>query len=311
MTEIRPFRGLRYDPAKVDPSAVIAPPYDVVGTEAVAMLHARSPYNAAHLENPAGSESVRYNGAAKLLGQWSKDGALIRDARPAYYVYEQRAKIPTATGGSRTVSRRCFFARLRLHEPEEGILRFHEATMAGPRAERLKLLEATETNISPIFSMFLDPTNVAKQLLAEVAKREPEFEGTDSIGDRHRLWVVTDGTEMKTLTDALEASNVTIADGHHRTHTALDYLAAARSKKKGKWTGNEPENFALMGLIPEDDSGLVILPIHRLVYGDVPADLLQRLSALYRVEAAASAEAAWDQVVANQFGPSTFGLLGA
>ena len=123
-----------YDPAKVTPSDVIAPPYDVVGADAVKALHSRSPYNAAHLENPAGSERDRYAGAATLLAEWTKDGALTRDAKPAYYVYEQRAKIPTGTGGTRTVSRRCFFARTRLHQPEEGIVRFHEATMAGPRS---------------------------------------------------------------------------------------------------------------------------------------------------------------------------------
>ena len=49
MTELRPFRGLRYDPTKVNPSDVVAPPYDVVGADAVKALHSRSPYNAAHL----------------------------------------------------------------------------------------------------------------------------------------------------------------------------------------------------------------------------------------------------------------------
>ncbi len=311
MTEIRPFRGLRYDPTKVNPSDVIAPPYDVVGADAVKALHSRSPYNAAHLENPAGSERDRYAGAAKLLAQWTKDGALKRDAKAAYYVYEQRAKIPTGTGGSRTVSRRCFFARTRLHRPEEGIIRPHEATLTGPREERMKLLQATKTNISPVFGMFLDPSGDAKKLLAEVARREPDFEATDAVGDRHRLWAVSAATDVKTLTDAVAASNVTIADGHHRTHTALDYRDLVRDSKKGRWTGNEPENFVLMGLIPEDDPGLVILPIHRLIHGEVPGDLLLRLSALYRVEAAPSAAAAWEQVQANRLGPFTFGLLGA
>lgn len=311
MTEIRPFRGLRYDPTKVEPSDVIAPPYDVVGADAVKALHERSPYNAAHLENPAGSERERYEGAANLLAEWSQDGALTRDATPAYYVYEQRAKIPTGTGGTRTVSRRCFFARTRLHRPEEGIIRPHEATLTGPREERMRLLQATKVNISPVFGMFLDPSGDAKRLLAEVAKRDPAFEATDAVGDRHRLWVVDVAAEVKTLTEAVAASNVTIADGHHRTHTALDYRDLARDSKKGKWTGDEPENFVLMGLIPEDDPGLVILPIHRLIHGEVPGDLLQRLSALYRVEAAPNAEAAWQQVQANRLGPFTFAILGA
>jgi uncharacterized protein (DUF1015 family) len=313
MTEIRPFRGLRYNPTRLggsSPDDVIAPPYDVVGAEAVAVLHAKSPYNAAHLENPAGTGPARFAGAARLLKQWHTAGALKRDAKRAFYVYEQRVKIPTPEGGSRTVSRRCFFARTRLHRPEEGIVRPHEATLTGPREERLQLLRATRTNISPIFGMFLDPSGSAKQLLAEIAKRDPSFEALDGLGDRHRLWVVDSASEVEALTAAVAASNVTIADGHHRTHTALDYRDEAAAKKKN-WTGNEPENFVLMGLIPEEDPGLVILPIHRLIHGAIPERLLERLSGLYRVEAAPDAEAAWAQVRANALGPVSFALLGA
>ncbi len=311
MTEIRPFRGLRYAPAKVQGSDVIAPPYDVVGTDAVAALHARSPHNAAHLENPAGDERDRFQGAARLLRAWQAEGVLKRDGKPAYYVYEQRAKIPAGALAGKTVTRRCFFARTRLHRPEEGIVRPHEATLAGPREERLRLLRATQTNISPVFGMFLDEHDAAKRLLAEVAKREPAMEATDATGDRHRLWVVDAPLDVRTLTDTLKASNVTIADGHHRTHTALDYRDEAAAKKKGRWTGNEPENFVLMGLIPEDDPGLVILPIHRLVHGEVPERLMERLAALYRVEPVADAQAAWAAVQANAMGPVSFGLLGA
>src|SRR5690606_910247 len=109
--------------------------------------------------------------------------------------------------------------------------------------------------------------------------------------------------EVATLTAAVAASNVTIADGHHRTHTALDYRDEVAATAKGRWTGEEPENFVLMGLIPEEDPGLVILPIHRLIHGDVPEHLLERLSGLYRVEAAADAAAAWNAVQANALGP--------
>jgi uncharacterized protein (DUF1015 family) len=122
---------------------------------------------------------------------------------------------------------------------------------------------------------------------------------------------------VATLTEAVAASNVTIADGHHRTHTALDYRDE-RAKAAGKrWTGNEPENFVLMGLIPEDDPGLVILPIHRLLKRDgTPERFFERLSALYRVEALAGGSPqavndAWERVRANAMGPTTFAVLGA
>ncbi|MDA0270930.1 MAG: DUF1015 domain-containing protein [Chloroflexi bacterium] len=312
MTEIRPFRGLRYDPKRVSGDEVIAPPYDVVGAEAVATLHARSPYNAAHLENPAGSERERFDGAARLLKSWTSEAVLKRDARPAYYVYEQRAKIQ-----GRTVSRRSFFARCRLHRPEAGILRPHEATLSGPREERLRLIRATRTNISPIFSTFVDAEHRAANLLAEVAKREPDFEARDALGDRHRLWSVTATAEVATLTEAVAGSNVTIADGHHRTHTALDYRDERAKASGRRWTGNEPENFVLMGLIPEDDPGLVILPIHRLLKSDGPPErFFERVSGLYRIEALAGGspkaiEAAWQRVSENALGPTTFAVLGA
>ncbi len=306
MTEIRPFRGLRYDPRKVRGDDVIAPPYDVVGAEAVATLHARSPYNAAHLENPSGDGEAKYRNAASLLATWQRDGALTRDAKPAYYAYEQRARIDGTW-----VTRRAFFARCRLHRPDEGILRPHEATIAGPRADRLALIKATHTNISPVFGMFLDPQRTARDLLAEIAKREPTFEATDALGDRHRLWAVAVAAEVASLTAVVGASNVTIADGHHRTHTALDYRDECAAKAGKRWTGNEPENFVLMGMIPQDDPGLVILPIHRLVQADpLPDAILDRLSALYRVEQVGTAEEAWARVQANAFGPTTFAVLG-
>ncbi len=306
MTEIRPFRGLRYDPHRVRGDDAIAPPYDVVGAEAVATLHARSSYNAAHLENPAGDGEQKYGNAASTLMKWQREGALTRDARPAYYVYEQRARIEGAW-----VTRRAFFAQCRLHRPKEGILRPHEATIASHRADRLALIRATRTNISPVFGMFLDPRQTARNLLTEIARRAPTFEATDALGDRHRLWAVTAAAEVATLTEAVAASNVTIADGHHRTHTALDYRDECAAKAGKRWTGNEPENFVLMGMIPQDDPGLVILPIHRLVQAKpLPASMADRLSALYRVERLASVDEAWSRVRANALGPTTFAALG-
>ena len=311
MVEIRPFRALRYDPRKVTPDDVIAPPYDVVGADDVAALHARSPYNAAHIENPAGG-AQRFANAARTVDRWLADGALVRDARPALYVYEQRARIE-----GHTHSRRLVFARTRLHRPEEGIVRPHEATLTGPREERLQLQRATRMNVSPIFATFLDPAHEARDLLAATAQQPPDFEATDRLGDRHRLWAVTDRARIDALVRVLGATNITIADGHHRTHTALDYRDEVAARAAKRWTGNEAENFALIGLIPEDDPGLVILPIHRMVHVPaLPERFLERLSALYHVEVvsgsggAAAVEEAWGRVRANTLGPTTFALLG-
>ena len=109
----------------------------------------------ARVESAPGTPGDRYREAALTLRRWREEGVLRRDASPSYYVYEQRFR-----AGGATATRRGLFARLRLREPGEGegadrVLP-HEATMAGPRAERLALLEATGTHVSPIFGIFED-----------------------------------------------------------------------------------------------------------------------------------------------------------
>jgi uncharacterized protein (DUF1015 family) len=306
MAEIRPFRGLRYDPSRVNPDDVIAPPYDVVGEAAEAALLARSPANAAHVELAPGPAEGRFERAAETFAAWRRDGVLVRDDQPAYYLYEQEATIE----GER-VHRRCFFAQLRLAQPDEGIVRPHESTMAGPRAIRLDLMRATNANISPIFSMFTDPPHRARAILDRHAAESPAFEATDDLGDVHRLWPITDATELATLTEVLRDSTVTIADGHHRYHTALDYMA--------EHPDNEAARYVLMGLIDADDPGLAILPIHRLVRADAPADLLDRLAERFEVtdlteELPAGSEGATAllaRVRDHAGGPSTFGVIEA
>ena len=58
MPDIRPFRALRYDPATIaDLALVVAPPYDVIPEEALAVYRQRSPYNVVRLIRP-GTEVV-------------------------------------------------------------------------------------------------------------------------------------------------------------------------------------------------------------------------------------------------------------
>ena len=278
IAQIRPFRGLRYDPGRVQPNDVIAPPYDVVGADAEAKLLARSPHNAAHIELapiPAdGPIEGRFQRAAAALATWQTEGILTRDETPRYYLYEQDALIE----GQRH-TRRCFFAALRLSPPEDGIIRPHESTMAGPRAIRLDLMRATNANISPIFAMFNDPQHHASNTLNQIATTTPPaFEATDDLGDHHRLWPIQDPADVETLTTSIHMSTITIADGHHRTTTALDYQAEQRTAAGAAWDQEAAANYVLTGLIAADDPGLVILPNHRLVTAPPPPDLVDRLA---------------------------------
>jgi uncharacterized protein (DUF1015 family) len=297
---------------------VIAPPYDVVDDEDVARLLARSEYNIAHVESCPGPEETRYAKAAEALRSWEQAGAIRRDERPAYYLYEQRTNVQ---GAERR--RRCFFARMRLYPPEEGVVRPHEATMSGPRAERRQLMRATRANVSPILAVYSDHEHRTREMFEEVATSEPAFEARDDRGDGHRLWLIDDEWRIALLTEILAASNVTIADGHHRYTTALEYLDERRTETpEGAWRGDEPEHWMLAGLVADDEPGLSVLPIHRLIRdGSVPPDLIEQLGDLYAVAevalnpgdretALAVLQTLWSRIEGNALGPPTFGLIG-
>ncbi|MBX7110313.1 MAG: DUF1015 domain-containing protein [Dehalococcoidia bacterium] len=307
MTEIRPFRGLRYDPAMAPPSAVIAPPYDVVDGEDVRSLNARSPFNIAHVESCEASDAG-YAQAAALLERWEREGALRRDEQPALYVYEQAFEVH---GGSYV--RRSFFARLQIHPHEDGIVRPHEATLTAAKEDRLRLLRATRTNVSPIFGMFEDAAGRARAVLDRIATAEPAFVAVDARGESHRLWPVTAAEDIDSLVTTVAVSNVTIADGHHRYHTALNYL----HEREAAGDASEADRYILAGLVPVDDPGLVVLPIHRLIRREsVPTDLLARLTDLYDVErldlpwSAEGVASLWARVQREVGSRVSFGAIG-
>jgi uncharacterized protein (DUF1015 family) len=285
-------------------SDAIAPPYDVVGEEAEARLLARAPYNAAHVELAPGASEGRFARAAARFAHWREEGILLREPTPCFYLYEQEATIE-----GRRRHRRCFFAQVRLARPEEGLIRPHESTMAGPRAVRLELMRATGANISPIFSMFTDPEHRVGALLERTLGTPPTFEAIDDLKDVHRLWPIDDEATIGEFVAVLERSTVTIADGHHRYFTALDYSA--------EHPESEAARYVLMGLIDVDDPGLVILPNHRLVKTAPPADFVERLGERFEVTDVTSKVGSGVEGVSRLLervrglagGPTTFGVM--
>ena len=62
MPIIKPFRGITYNPDKVNLTDVVAPPYDVISPEQQAELYHRSPHNVVRLI--LGREEDRYASGA-------------------------------------------------------------------------------------------------------------------------------------------------------------------------------------------------------------------------------------------------------
>jgi len=242
-------------------SRVLAPPYDVIGEAERAELEARHPQNVVRIELPRGEGDGRYAEAARLLGAWKAEGILRADARPAFYVYEQQFTLPQAPG--RIYTRRGFFAAVRLEPFERRVVLPHEKTLAGPKEDRLKLMRATRTQISPIFGLYRDADGGAREIIDAAAALVPALDATTSDRVRHRLWRLGDAAAIAKLAALLADKQILIADGHHRYETLLGLGPELRALDFA--AGGAAADFAMMFLARAEDPGLLVLPTHRLV----------------------------------------------
>jgi uncharacterized protein (DUF1015 family) len=267
MADIRAFRGLRYDLGHVGSLAdVVAPPYDVIDPALQQALYDRSPYNVIRLilneEGPGDTESDnRYTRSARCLRDWQDEHVLAQDSARALYVYHQDFEVE-----GRRYTRRGFLARVRLEPFGQGRIYPHEETLAGPKADRLKLFRATAMNLSPVFGLYPDADGAVQARLDVAVARALPLEATDHLGVVNRLWPVTDQQVVSAVTGALGPKPVFIADGHHRYETGLRYLEEQKAAGAVR-DAEAPANFILMMLVSMSDPGLVILPTHRLVSG--------------------------------------------
>jgi uncharacterized protein (DUF1015 family) len=255
MADVQPLRALHYDTSVAGPLPdLVAPPYDVIDAGQRAALLARSPRNIVAVDLPL-SDGDPYEAAAALMSSWRESGALVRDDEPAIWAHTQDYTGPD--GRART---RCgFFCRVRIEDYGPGRVRPHERTHPGPKEDRLRLTRATRANISPIFSLYSDPAQVAWEALAPSTEDEPWGEVTDGDGTVHRIWRVAEPSAIAAVQAATRESELLIADGHHRYETMQAYAEEI---------GGEGEHrYILMCLVALEDPGLTVFPTHRLIRG--------------------------------------------
>ena len=266
MPRFEAFTGLRYSLSHVRSlEDVICPPYDVISDPERIALEGRSPYNVVRLELPHG-EADRYVGARRLLDAWRDGGIMQRDSKPAFYGYRMSYRDPLGAP-RQTVG---VIGALGLEEPGRGILP-HEETTPKAKTDRLELIRATRSNLSPIW--VLSPTAGLSALLE--APEHPAEHARDAEGVTHEVWPITAEASVRAISEAVGANPVLVADGHHRYETALTFQEELRS-------GSSPqggEGYVMALAVELADSQLNVQAIHRLIVG-LPAgfDIVAGLS---------------------------------
>ena len=182
---------------------------------------------------------------------------MVEEGEPALYVYHQLFE----TEGHH-YTRKGFMARVRLAPFDQGLIFPHEHTMPGPKADRLRLMEATGANLSPIFALYPDKQMQVQSCMESRIAGEIPLQATDPDGFSHELWTVRDSETISEVMGLMGPKPVFIADGHHRYETAL---AMRENAQRADKTPREGIHYVLMMLVSMTDPGLVVLPTHRLI----------------------------------------------
>lgn len=269
MPHVYPFRALSYSTGK-DLSGVVAPPYDVLDNAGKQKLLAKDPRNIVAIDLPHTpakelGPQASYDGAAVALQSLISQGVLTQSREPVMFAYRQ--SFTNADG--RKVQRSgmaCCVETVPFGPREGGGMLPHEETFSGPKEDRMALMKATHTQLSPIFGLHADDQGLATALLHEVMNaHKPDHTATTDDGTLHEVWTITDNAIQQRYQRALQTDDVFIADGHHRYTTGLNYLAAL--EKAGPVPADHPARRCMIVLIGMSDPGLVIWPTHRVLGG--------------------------------------------
>jgi len=262
MAEVRGFKGIHYNPEKIDDfSKVITPPFDVIDPQERKLLFNRSPHNFARIILPEeAGEKSKYDVAAESLHQWIDAGILTQDEEDSIYLLQQRF----VGMDDEYHIRRGFFAVAKIPDDDRTILG-HEKTFHYKVEDRLALTTACQANTGAVFVLYEDTDQQLEILLAQMEETDPFITAETIDGVEQKVWRVP---HDDMVTRFFADRPLYIADGHHRYRTAWTYRDQMREQTGH--TGPAPWDYILLGFVPLEDPGLFVYPAHRVL--DKPGD---------------------------------------
>jgi len=283
MAIVKPFRGLRPPQALAKDLACL--PYDVMNTEeAVAMAKGKEcsllHITRSEIDLPADADSHSdevYNKSVENFVKWQKNGWLVQDEKPHYYIYAQTMKGRTQYGIVGCAS---------VDDYLKGIIKKHELTRPDKEQDRMIHVRINNANIEPVFFTYPAVKEIDDIVGKIVTTDKPEYDFVAEDGFGHHFWVIRDAA-TNTKIEKLFAKKVPftyVADGHHRTAAAALVGKEKRESNK-KHKGTEEYNFFLAVHFP--DNQLQIIDYNRTIKdlnGLTPGELLAKLEKGFIVE---------------------------
>ena len=283
MAVIKPFRGLRPPRALVKDLACL--PYDVMNTDEARKMAKGKECSLLHITRseidlPADidthSEQV-YNKSVENFRKWQKNGWLVQDESPHFYIYAQTMKGRTQYGIVGCAS---------VDDYLNGIIKKHELTRPDKEQDRMVHVRINNANIEPVFFTYPQVKEIDEIVDKIVSLEKPEYDFVAEDGFGHHFWVIKK-TETNKLIEKLFSEKVPytyVADGHHRTAAAA-LVGKEKRENNPSYNGTEEYNFFLAVHFPADQ--LQIIDYNRTIKdlnGLTTNELLIRLECGFIIE---------------------------
>ncbi len=300
MSLIQPFRA--YRPKAELASCVASVPYDVVNTAEARQLAEGNPYSFLHvcrpeIDLPEGidehEDRVYATGAANLK-KFIAEGILTRESQDSLYLYQQRMGEHVQTG---------LVALCSVREYEENRIKKHEFTRRDKEDDRTRHVSEQNANAEPVFLTYRAQAEI-DAIVDGVRASVPLYDITTPDGIGHTVWRIADPAMIAKLVELFRGvAALYIADGHHRTASAVRYGEACRARNPHS-NGNEPYESFMAVVFPHNQ--LKIFDYNRVVKdlnGLTPEQFLAKIGEKFEVSSAG------DQKSSRQPSqPASFGI---
>lgn len=259
MAIVKPFQCVR--PEEQYAPLVAALPYDVYNRKEACEVTAKNPKSFLNIDRPETQFSHDvdtyddrvYEKASQMLKSWISDGTLQKDPAEAYYIYELIMNGRSQTG---------IVACSSIDDYASGIIKKHENTREEKELDRIRHVDTTDAQTGPIFLAYRSKEAI-NLIVAEITAASPLYDFTADDGISHKVWRIAEPETVGEIEEAfLHIPATYIADGHHRAASAVKVGLKRREENPG-YTGEEPFNFFLSVLFPDDQ--LMIMPYNRVV----------------------------------------------
>lgn len=257
MAIIKPFNAIR--PMNGWEDTIAALPYDVYSRHEAKVIVSKEPHSFLSIDRPETSFPDDYNmyseevykKAREIFDSWIKEGSLIKDEKPYYYIYELIMNGRSQTG---------IVATAAIDDYLNNVIKKHENIRAEKELDRINHINYLDAQTGPIFLAYRANKTI-NDIVCKYKNSNPLYSFTKEDNITHNVWIIDNSKDISILQSSFEKiDSIYIADGHHRCASAVNIGL----KRRNELNDSKSEfNYFLSVLFPDNE--LYIMDYNRVI----------------------------------------------